>query len=151
VTGIGVGEGRPEPEAGGLRLVRTCETVDGTFGVLHLDGRPFCLTLEPRWLDNEPMRSCIPRGSYTAMPYASAHFQREVLMLRGVPGRTAVEVHVGNTVGDTHGCILVGTMLHDFGGRLGVGMSGRMLDALLHAIKGRGPLPFQVAGPAVVP
>ena len=38
----------------------------------------------------------------------SQRFKTELFTLVNVPGRDNVEIHVGNTVQDTHGCILIG-------------------------------------------
>lgn len=64
-----------------------------------------CQTLEP------PVRKnfgCIDLGDYKAVLYHSPKFKRDVILLKDVPYRSLIEIHSGNTVNDTRGCILVG-------------------------------------------
>ncbi len=79
-----------------------------TFGMLLSQGLPLCLTLERAWDDNKHNTSCIPPGIYRATKYMSPSKGCMVLLLHGVPGRENVEVHAGNTIMDTQGCILTG-------------------------------------------
>lgn len=84
-----------------LTLRRIISGPDGTFGVLMRDNTPILCTLEPE-------TPIIPEGVYTLTKYESPKFGREVFLINNVPGHDAVEMHVGNTVKDTAGCILVG-------------------------------------------
>lgn len=79
-----------------------------TFGVLIDDLRPFAVTLELPWKDNATDISCIPAGTYQAKRIFSGRFQTLLFTLVNVPGRGNIELHMGNTVQDTHGCILLG-------------------------------------------
>lgn len=79
-----------------------------TFGeLLDSDGNRLCYTLELPWQDNAPDKSCIMPGTYQVLPNNAEKPWR----LERVPGRTQVDIHAGNTVADTEGCILVGTAL----------------------------------------
>ena len=69
-------------------------------GALFINKLFQCYTLEPF--------DCIPYGEYDVVPYPSAKFGLIVPMLENVPGRTNIEIHVGNLPRDTEGCILVG-------------------------------------------
>lgn len=80
----------------------------GTFGVLLIDKEVFCCTLEPPNKDNQNDISCIPYGHYIAIKTYSPRFKRFTYMLQDVPFRSSIEFHPGNTVDDTHGCILLG-------------------------------------------
>ncbi len=80
---------------------------EGTFGVLIINGRPFCLTCELPWRDNKDEISCIPAGTYPCIPHNGAKF-KHVWELIGVPGRADVLIHMGNIITNTKGCILVG-------------------------------------------
>lgn len=65
-----------------------------------------CDTLEPAGTSKYP---CIPEGNYHFHLYPSPKFKRHVPLLDDVPGRKYIEIHPGNTLQDTLGCILVGT------------------------------------------
>jgi hypothetical protein len=80
---------------------------EGTFGVLYINGRWICLTLELPWKDNKVSQSCIPAGTYCCSQYNSPRFG-ETFLVRNVPGRTDILFHVGNFLKDTFGCILLG-------------------------------------------
>lgn len=100
-----------------LRLVRE-PTIDGvTFGVLFVDGRFECFTLEDaiREIPGQPVSSwkvaqqtAIPAGRYRLIITPSHRFQRPLPLLVDVPGFAGVRMHPGNTVADTEGCVLVG-------------------------------------------
>ena len=78
----------------------------GTFGVLLIQGAAFCVTLELPWRMNEQNISCIPASQYVAIRVPSEKF-REVFLLQDVPGRGGIEIHPGNDIKDTEGCIIV--------------------------------------------
>ena len=66
-----------------------------------------CVTLELPFLANKKKVSSIPTGTYRAIKTKSQS-KGEVLMLKQVPNRTSVLVHVGNYSKDTLGCVLMG-------------------------------------------
>ena len=82
----------------------------GTPGVLLLDGRFECFTLENPWLRNEPNVSCIPRGVYRLRRRQSPRFG-DTYQVEDVPGRSHILFHGGNRERDTRGCILVARQL----------------------------------------
>lgn len=65
-------------------------------------------TLELPWLENKKAVSCIPVGEYLMVWGWSPRFKKNFWRI-GVPGRTGILIHKGNTLKDTSGCILVGT------------------------------------------
>ena len=79
-----------------------------TTGELLIEGEHFCYTLEDPWINNAPNISCIPEGQYFVKLLYSPHFGRPYPHILGVPGRTGILIHSGNTDADTQGCILVG-------------------------------------------
>ena len=96
-----------------LTLVRlTRSPTAPTFGVLMVAGVPVLLTLELPERFNAPNVSCIPAGRYVANKTENRHTSSgsviPVTLEVVVPGRSGILFHVGNTVADTHGCILVG-------------------------------------------
>jgi len=64
-------------------------------------------TLELPWLNNQRRVSCIPEGTYKAIPHTSPKFGK-TLWLQTVPGRSEILIHSGNFTRDTLGCILPG-------------------------------------------
>jgi hypothetical protein len=67
--------------------------------------------LELPWKENFTNISAIPEGQYRAnIRYDKldklGHWRLELL---NVPGRTGIQIHIGNTVSDATGCILLGT------------------------------------------
>ena len=100
--------------ASDLQLLRVGGDASCTQGVLRKDGLAFAVTLELPWRDNEPQHSCIPLGTYTCRRIQSPHFG-ETFEITGVPGRSHVLFHKGNTTQDTKGCVLVGETYTDLG------------------------------------
>ena len=90
-----------------IELIRVSYNAYGTFGVLLKDGVPMCVTLEDPWNYNKKNISCVPTGSYECIPH-NGHRYKDTWVLKGVPKRTAILFHIGNTQKDTEGCILVG-------------------------------------------
>lgn len=97
------------------RLVRTTTGDEGTFGTLTVDGHTFVSGELPDRA-NAPGISSIPAGSYLCKWQFSPKFQRDVYHLQDVPGRTVVEIHPGNVMGDKalgfksdlNGCLALG-------------------------------------------
>lgn len=75
-----------------------------TYGALFNDVTPICLTFELPYKDNEHDISCVLQGTYPIIPNTSDKPWR----LCNVPNRTAIDMHAGNTIADSLGCILLG-------------------------------------------
>ena len=90
-----------------LDLIRVGSSERGTFGVIRHGQIPFVLTLERPRAENAADVSCIPVGRYRCRRIRSPKFGLTYEVCE-VPGRTQVLFHAGNTLEDTHGCILVG-------------------------------------------
>lgn len=90
-----------------LDLLRVGQSGRGTFGVIRFGAVPFVLTLERPWQDNQQNVSCIPAGRYRCERIRSPKFGW-TFEVKNVPNRSHVLFHSGNTLEDTHGCILVG-------------------------------------------
>jgi hypothetical protein len=90
-----------------LVLIRVGQSDKGTFGVLRYGVVPFALTLERPWLDNAANVSSIPSGVYECQRVHSIKFGN-TFEVTGVPNRSHILFHKGNTIHDTQGCILVG-------------------------------------------
>lgn len=118
-------------------IIRLESTAEAVLGALVLDGRLLCWTLEPPDRDNAPKVSCIPPGRYACGAVASPRFGRTVAV-GGVPGRSHILFHAGNTVEDTEGCILLGSRPGTLDGRRAVLGSAEAVRAFLEAV-GREP------------
>lgn len=83
------------------------DTVVTLGNLLRPSGEVLCQTLELAWDDNEPEVSCIPPGIYKCVKHDSARHP-DTWEVTGVPDRSEILIHAGNTINDTNGCILVG-------------------------------------------
>lgn len=93
-----------------LTLQRLPSLLPCTFGeLLAQDGQHIAVTLEEPWRDNQRSVSCIPAGEYPWFKRVSPKRGYEVIELRDVPDRSNVQLHIGNTLDHTEGCVLVGT------------------------------------------
>lgn len=93
-----------------LTLVRKTFTEESTIGVLSIDGKTECFTLEDKV---RPVKihgkTAIPAGIYEVTVTFSARFRKPLPLLLNVPNFSGIRIHAGNTAADTEGCILVGT------------------------------------------
>ena len=83
-----------------------------TYGTISVNGTPFGYSLERPFEGNISLISSIPAGSYAAAvkerPGATDTWRIQLLNTKD---RKNVQIHVGNTLADTLGCILVGETL----------------------------------------
>jgi hypothetical protein len=84
-----------------LNLKRNSKTSQAVMGELFASNNFVCFTLEHPTLS-------IPTGTYPIHLEFSPRFQMMTPHLSNVPGRTMIEIHPGNTMKNTEGCILVG-------------------------------------------
>lgn len=102
-----------------LTLVRRTSTRRDTLGLLFLDGRFLCYTLEDEYRTQKVYgETRIPAGTYRLAlrregrlfhKYSKRfHENHPMLWLQDVPGFRWIYIHIGNTERDTEGCILVG-------------------------------------------
>ena len=121
-------------------IIRVEQGDDGTFGVLKLEGKCFCVTLELPWYDidndgySDKNVSCIPDGKYICYRYQSPT-HGEVWEIQDVPKRTRVQIHAGNTVKDTLGCILVAQHFSKLQGNRAILNSGNTFKQFMLATK----------------
>ena len=76
-----------------------------TFGTISLNGKPIGVTLEPAFTSGQLMSP----GTYGAFLRNSTKSNRTVIELKNTYPRTHIQLHIGSVVGDTKGCILVGS------------------------------------------
>ncbi len=89
-------------------LQRLIEDKYGTHGELKdEEGKTLCCTIERPWLNNQHDISCIPAGEYACIPHDSPTHPK-CWEVSGVPDRTAILIHTGNTEADSAGCIIIG-------------------------------------------
>ena len=95
-----------------------------------------CVTLELPDNGNQKNVSCIPEGRYWCEKIISPT-KGKCFLLKKVPGRSAIEIHVGNYAAglkpDTQGCILPGKRFDDINedGYIDVQSSGDTMKSLL--------------------
>lgn len=124
-----------------LRLIRMADAPGYTFGRIEApDNRQICVTLEEPWRDanqdglGDRNVSRIPAGRYECFRRLSPARGYEVFELKDVPGRSNVQIHKGNSVADTLGCILVGT---DFGAHGTITESRKAFERFMKLLEGQ--------------
>jgi uncharacterized protein DUF5675 len=98
-----------------LTVLRSHESAECTSGQLLVNGKVIAYTLERPWLGNLPLISSIPPGKYAAFIHLKPEGDRWRIQLKDVPlsstERRDIQIHVGNHLADSVGCILVGSGL----------------------------------------
>lgn len=92
-----------------VKIERFAYTPHGVFGELSTDEFK-CYSLENPWKNNEPNISCIPFGLYRIKRDDYKGRYPNFRIINPPTGRTNIEMHRGNTIRDTRGCILLGTL-----------------------------------------
>lgn len=90
-----------------LELIRIEKGQNETVGVLTIDNKVLCYTLELPYLDNKNNISCIPEGEYKMIKTDNTKFGI-CWQITDVPNRLGILIHNGNTHKDIQGCILLG-------------------------------------------
>ena len=100
-----------------IYMVRDDCTDTRTLGTMVFPDAYMCHTLE------DPVRpagvkipgdTAIPGGTYNVTITRSKRFQKMLPLLQNVIGFEGVRIHSGNGIGDTSGCVLVGTQRGTF-------------------------------------
>lgn len=151
-AGLGVTAGGvlPMPVGGQLQLTLNREesTLQGTYGTLRLPDGTVFQTLELPWKNNSNSVSCIPTGVYECKKRPSAAFG-EAYEVYGVPGRSAILIHAGNSAGssdhglkaDSKGCILLGMGRNTSGTQKQITSSKAAMQTFYDKLQGR---PFRL-------
>ncbi|GGH74231.1 hypothetical protein HNQ91_003823 [Filimonas zeae] len=93
-----------------LTLTRTYYA-KGTNGVLEVNGKVFCYTIELPWNNNKRQASCIPEETYFLAKRFSVDFKHH-LLVQGVKDRTYILIHpANNALRELQGCIAPVTTL----------------------------------------
>lgn len=100
-----------------LTLLEIGSTPNSTASHLYLDDRPFCFVIEDGYREKKVMHETrIPAGTYRIVPRAAGKFfelyskrwgHKFVPHIIDVPDFTFILIHIGNTIKDTSGCLLV--------------------------------------------
>ena len=93
-----------------IEVNRTLRQPKNTIGDFLVNGNKMsnCLELPVPTDGNYTHGFCIQPGRYKVLLGISPHFKYLVPMLQDVPGRDNIEIHIGNSDADTHGCVIVG-------------------------------------------
>lgn len=78
-----------------------------TIGLMLINKKVFCLTLEPPKRNNFGKDSCIPPGKYKCKMFQSDKFGR-TFEVKNVTNRSYILFHGGNYDEHTLGCIIIG-------------------------------------------
>lgn len=142
-----------------IRLERDPSYKGATFGNLFIDEKWFSHTLEDeiREIVGQPVeqwkihgKTAIPAGRYPITLEYSPKFGPDTITVHDVDGFVGVRVHGGNTVADTEGCPLVGSMIDREACRIsGAQAAGvlRDLKAKIRAGLNRGDVWLDVVNP----
>lgn len=98
------------PTAVRVAIHRAHKGKDCTSGQIVIDDKIVAYSLERPWEGNIPLISSIPAGHYHGYVRTKTK-DRWRIELTDVPGRTNIQIHLGNFLADGVGCILVGSSL----------------------------------------
>jgi hypothetical protein len=93
-----------------IKIQRQHSGKDCISGQLSLEGDIVAYTLERPWEGNIPLISSIPAGRYSAFVRTETK-DRWRIELTDVPNRSNIQLHIGNTLADGVGCIMIGSNL----------------------------------------
>jgi hypothetical protein len=135
-----------------LRLERLSHTDFATYGqIVDDENQVLCLTLEKPWLENAHNVSCIPPGTYAAFRRSSPKRGYDVFELAHVPGRSNIELHIGNLPRDSEGCILLGSNFGTVDGQRGITGSTVAFARFMTRLKHVQGFELEVVAPAPSP
>lgn len=131
-----------------LTLIRMTQTDFATYGRIETEEHEqLCVTLELPWRGNQRGVSCIPAGTYTAVRYRSPKHGVDVWLLKNVPGRTMIELHIANLPRDLNGCIGVGTAFGAVEGQPGITGSRLAFKRLMKRLENQSQIQLTVVDP----
>jgi hypothetical protein len=119
-----------------VTIKRGASLKEGTFGMILYNGKPFAVTGERPWKDNQKNISCIPVGIYLCKRYSSDKYP-DTFEVVNVPGRTHILFHKGNfPLKDSKGCILIAEKFEDINDDVCVLESNNGFSEFLSKLKG---------------
>lgn len=116
-------------------IIRLEGSDQGSIGVLKIDKRVFCVTLEPRDRLNKRNISCVPAGQYKCVRTISPRFG-ETFMVKDVPDRDNILFHPLNIVEETLGCIGLGEHVGKLRGQRAILNSGATFKRFMMEMAG---------------
>lgn len=87
-------------------------------GIMFIEGIPRFVTLENRLRAIPPGTYKAKRDTHYGKPGYSDNY--EVWELQNVPGRTQIQIHIGNSWRDSSGCILLGKEFNTWSDDIGI-------------------------------
>ena len=102
-----------------LRIFRVERSEDGIIGILTIDGKAFCYTLQP---DERDAHFSIPEGSYAVKRFHGRTYPDTFEIV--VAGHTALLFHILNQEDESEGCIGLGKMVGNINGKRAILGSG---------------------------
>ena len=133
-----------------LKILRFTSPIPTTpvYGVFFIGHLPTFVTLELPYLDNQPNISSIPLGHYKLfLRPASKHLTADIgqaYELKDVPSRSDILIHVGNTVKDSNGCVLLGMSFGLLGDVFGVTESIKAYRRMMKLLDGQTDLTLDI-------
>lgn len=86
--------------------IKRCYYPTGTNGILSVDGKFECCTIELPMRDNKPRISCIAEGEYNLIKRLSPKFGWTVYVMGTQPKRDLILFHAANNaIKELNGCI----------------------------------------------
>ena len=132
-------------------IIRVEVGQEGTFGVLLLDGKTYCVTLELPWRGNAQNVSSIPANRYICRRTVSPLITKitggkwnETFEITGIPGRTGVLLHSGTFVENTHGCVLLASAYGKLRGERAILNTGATFDDFLTITRNVASFPLTI-------
>ncbi len=116
-----------------LEIIRLEDSEDGVFGVLKINKKVFCVTLELPDRLNAQNISCIPAQQYICKRFDSSRYGK-TWQATNVPGRCGVLFHSGNIVDHTWGCILLGEYFGKLQGDRAILNSGKTFKRFIEKL-----------------
>ena len=86
--------------------IKRCYYSNGTNGIISVDGKFECCSIELPMKDNKPRISCIAEGEYTLVKRKSPKFGWTVYVMGTQPARDLILFHAANdALKELNGCI----------------------------------------------
>ena len=77
--------------------IKRCYYPNGTNGIMSVDGKFECCTIELPFKNNKPRISCIAEGEYTLIKRYSPNFKADTVYVKGTqPKRDYILFHAAN-------------------------------------------------------